>query len=458
MRQVNDSVVSALLRPAQAHAVEESACDAEAGVGSSCEVGGMARWRAVPTYHSPSVRGVCDTQTALYGDFLYMLGVFSYDCNATWKFDVGESRWSEVARHQPRCRTTSPAAVYSERMYIFGGRSGDAFSQNVDAFDFKTERWSEVMTGGARPSARDGCARAVSREGVLFVFGGLGCSGVLGDMYELNLDTLVWTATDQQGSVPSAREGASWVRHRNCIYLFGGWDGEKYFGDFFCFEISSRSWSWVETCPRPALPLTDSDPSPSPGVAAAAEKAWPEAPESVAGSAGSAETSVISGAPSPRYRHAAVAHRHCLYIFGGCGGEGLLNDLYVFNFDAHRWHAVRCSDVPSPRMPMGAHVYKNTLYTVGGNSTYCGVPDVFQCDLEGVLVPPSAFMTVLNSFLAPPYSDVTFVVEGEKRLYGCKAILMARSEHFRAMFNSEMREKKLAGGGQPIRIGDISYR
>nr|PIL96114.1 leucine zipper-like transcriptional regulator [Toxoplasma gondii COUG] len=164
-----------------------------------------------------------------------------------------------------------------------------------------------------------------------------------------------------------------------------------------------------------------------------------------------------TGAPSARYFHAAAAHGNCLYIFGGYNGQERLNDLYVFNLDTHEWQVVEGLDTPTGRSSMVAQVYKNALYIFGGYNGHNVLNDFYEFKFPTVAVPPSTFLADLRRLLSPPNSDVTFTVEGGKRLYACKAILMTRSEHFRALFNSGLKETEMAENGIPIRIEGVQY-
>ncbi|PFH34937.1 leucine zipper-like transcriptional regulator [Besnoitia besnoiti] len=163
------------------------------------------------------------------------------------------------------------------------------------------------------------------------------------------------------------------------------------------------------------------------------------------------------GAPSARYFHAAAAHGNCLYIFGGYNGQERLNDLYVFNLDTHEWQVVEARDTPSGRSSMVAQVYKNALYIFGGYNGHNVLNDFHEFKFPAVAIPPSTFIADLRRLLAPPDSDVTFVVEGGRLLHACKAILVARSEHFRALFQSGLKETEMAKNGVPISIGGVQY-
>lgn len=60
--------------------------------------------------------------------------------------------------------------------------------------------------------------------------------------------------------------------------------------------------------------------------------------------------------------------------------------------------------------------------------------------VDPIHVPHSTLVSDLSAFLATgEWTDIVFNVEGEK-IYAHKAILCARSETFRLMFRSQMKE------------------
>ncbi|PHJ22365.1 leucine zipper-like transcriptional regulator [Cystoisospora suis] len=397
-------------------------------------------------------------------------------------------------------------------MYVFGGTTPGCWLQDTHAFDFEKGTWQELQTGGeAKPSARSGFVCAVCKtDGVFYVFGGVNHDGVRKDMYELNLHTLEWRETIQQGSVPCGREGSSWTQHQDKIYMFGGHDGVSCLRDF-CFTIPTRCWTSVavQSCPT-SLPSgssssltfysvesTGSGPQQSEmGSSASGQDFFSASIEgdhcsahrSVVGTprTGGTEkqrrtaagrrkkaqssllgdtamrsvTSAAAEAPPPRYYHAAVAHRNCIYFFGGLGRQGeaeALDDFYVFNLDTNQWHAVENNDTPSGRGRMVAQVYKNTLYILGGNNGKKVLDGFYEFSVERTPVPPSKLEADLGGLLGPSGGDVTFVVDGGKLLYGSKGVLIARNDYFRAMFARGLKETEMVERGLPIKIEGVQF-
>jgi N-acetylneuraminic acid mutarotase len=71
--------------------------------------------------------------------------------------------------------------------------------------------------------------------------------------------------------------------------------------------------------------------------------------------------------PGPRSGAASVIVGNRMFMFGGYGGSGRLDDFYEFNFETKVWSKVRYNG-PSPgvRENNGVVEYKGCLYLFGG--------------------------------------------------------------------------------------------
>jgi hypothetical protein len=120
----------------------------------------------------------------------------------------------------------------------------------------------------------------------------------------------------------------------------------------------------------------------------------------------------MDGTPSGRQRHTAcLVSSKRLFILGGFDGYRWLRDLHVLDVSQMEASAI-------------------TQTSVGR----------LLGDLRGMVNNPDSF------------PDVTFLVEG-KRVYAHRGMLAGRSEHFRAMFASGMRESS----GEDIVMPDWKY-
>ena len=86
--------------------------------------------------------------------------------------------------------------------------------------------------------------------------------------------------------------------------------------------------------------------------------------------------------PGPRSGAASVVYNDSLYILGGYGGNGRLDDLWQYNFCEGQWHRLdTCGPSPPGRENNGAVVYKGGLYIFGGYSGFFWLNDFHRLDM-----------------------------------------------------------------------------
>uniref|UniRef100_A0A914CFR2 Kelch domain-containing protein 2 n=1 Tax=Acrobeloides nanus TaxID=290746 RepID=A0A914CFR2_9BILA len=101
--------------------------------------------------------------------------------------------------------------------YIFGN------SWNNQLFRF-TDKWERIEHGGYIPTPRAASgATYVKHTDKTYVFGGRHNMERLNDLYELDMKSFIWTKID----LKPAPEGRSWMTFtynpdRNCVYMYGG--------------------------------------------------------------------------------------------------------------------------------------------------------------------------------------------------------------------------------------------
>ena len=140
--------------------------------------------------------------------------------------------------------------------------------------------WSVVETnGGTPPSARSLHAAAIL-NGVMYVFGGYDGVSRVNTFHAFSFAEKRWSPvlpSFGSSTPPSPRDRHVAFSFGNSFYVHGGFDGTSRVSDFWGFDFSSMTWR---------------------------------------------EVVVLAGRPpSPRHSHAAVVHRHSLYIFGGYDGS-----------------------------------------------------------------------------------------------------------------------------------------
>lgn len=91
---------------------------------------------------------------------------------------------------------------------------------------------------------------------------------------------------------------------------------------------------------------------------------------------------VTPSPPARRYGHTMIAHKQCLYVFGGSADNTLPNDLHCYDLVTEHWSVMIPepeSQVPSGRVFHASAVIADAMYTFGGtvdNNVRSG--DMFQ--------------------------------------------------------------------------------
>lgn len=153
---------------------------------------------------------------------------------------------------------------------------------------------------GTGPGARSSHAVAIVGQKV-YAFGGEFSPRVPVDnkLHVFDLDTLTWSVAEATGDLPPPRVGVTMAAVGSTIYVFGGRDAEhKELNELYSFDTSTNTWALI----------------PAGNVA-----------------------------PPHRSYHSTVADDWHVYIFGGCGVAGRLNDLWAFDVFEKKW-----IEFPSP--------------------------------------------------------------------------------------------------------------
>jgi len=238
------------------------------------------------------------------------------------------------------------------------------------------------------------------------MFGGYDGAKCFNDMDILDLETMTWMQPAISGTPPQARNAHTITVIVSKLYLFGGHSGNKHLTDFHIFDTQKLQWSQPD----------------------------------------------IVGTPPPGLRgHTANLIGNKIFFFGGYDGKGRTNELYILDIAESKW--VRPTwPTESPHTPPGRQRHSASLvgskriYIFGGFDGNKWLNDLHMLDvgrLEENALNDVAIGNMINNMrrllINPEFSDITFIVEG-KQIYAHKAMLVANSEHFRAMFRGGMKE------------------
>jgi len=216
------------------------------------------------------------------------------------------------------------------------------FPVNNDFYSYDTEKliWKEIKTCDIPPLPRDRHVAVVYNRSI-YIFGGYDGFNRVNDFFEYNVDCDSWQEVifDGRDGPPTPRHSHSAVVYEDCLYVFGGYDG-NYKNDFYKFNFTKNHWSKIKH--------NDSE-------------IW----------------------PSSRYRTSCTVVGDKMYMFGGHDGQQQLNDFYYYHFNMKKWFLINYpkSFGPSPR---DSHILAHSddsIFLFGGSSGWAK-SDFYQFEIN----------------------------------------------------------------------------
>jgi len=264
----------------------------------------------------------------------------------------------------PTPRDRHAAVVHNSTFYIFGGFDGTSRVADLYGFDVHRLVWRRIVPrrdNHHHGENEDGNApNVVGGGGFNFInvhvdAGGGGGGNVPQLRHNLDGDGQQQQHNPNQnnnqqqrvggGGVihqyhdpPSPRHSHAAVVYKDCMYIFGGYDG-SYRSDFHEFNFHESTW-------RPVF--------------------------------GSGRS------PRARYRSTACVHDDTMILFGGHDGTRHLADVHTFDFENNSWGLLVIDGVaPLPRDSHVSVVYKDSVFVFGGSTGSA------MNDLHELMLPPS---------------------------------------------------------------------
>ncbi len=286
------------------------------------------------------------TTAILFGGYV----LNNKETNAVWQLvvtlDISSMpvpNWTQLepTGEAPPGRYGHTAALLSgSRILYYGGQNDDVQFDGVHVLSLEPEpAWSTLAPSGPPPMARTNHTCTPLGDDKLLVFGGFNRKErAIGDAHILKVDAdggaAEWEpvafAPGEGCKAPiSARAQHSASFTGGYVYIFGGYDGEKFLGDLWILEVSAsrlatggggrRRASSGFARPRPPTPAwaprarTPLGPQPPPPPPT-------PPPPAQASSLTVRNIEVLRPAPEPRGRHSTQMLGQTLWLVGGYDG------------------------------------------------------------------------------------------------------------------------------------------
>ena len=130
--------------------------------------------------------------------------------------------------------------------------------------------------------------------------------------------------------------------------------------------------------------------------------------------------------PPGRYGHTATISGDYMYIFGGQGRYGAMNDLWVFDFVRATWSPLDAiGEAPRERFGHCACVSENVLFIFGGKDARPGMNVESFDDLYGFDIAEREWLHIESRYGRPS--------GGERVRFNCGRFSVARVESIHAL-------------------------
>jgi len=253
---------------------------------------------------------------------------FSEVKNDLFSFDIKKKTWEKCSFRNLPAKTEHSAILHDDKLWMFGGYSGNSFSNLLFMINFSTQQCNLIKTTGELPNGRSAHVGAVFGK-KYYVFGGWDGAVQYNDIFALKLDTLVWAKipTEIENSPhPRCSHTVAVSNSRKSMFIFGGYGGKvrNYLNDLweFCFERNT----WTLLTGRGEI-------------------------------------------PSPRSRMRMVEWNGKLFVFGGWDRAVHYDDLFEYDIESSVWTKLNIKDPQDDTLKIGQHsmtVSDNVLYIFGG--------------------------------------------------------------------------------------------
>ena len=268
------------------------------------------------------------TQTALIGSYLYLLYGWSdsqsYDVETLSYIDLDDPGiWIhfEVAGLEPFDSYSS--AVVDDKIYIFGGYEAltAEYLNRMIFLEGKDSDWDFTLINKNYeiPLARQYHSMSAI-NGELYIYGGLGLTSILGDMWKLNKEK-EWEAVDVLGAAPSYRYGHASASSGDMIAIWGGNSESGLLNDLYLFSAFSNYWKKIEP------------------------------------------TGLL---PSAKIGCCLIMDLPSIYIFGGRSNAGLSNELWHYDSSNNSYTQIKAEDPPPARYYASCELLDNSIWVMLG--------------------------------------------------------------------------------------------
>ena len=177
-----------------------------------------------------------------------------YQPDPVWRFDFSARKWEEMhtTGSVPKGRSALEAALVLHPLhgcpviYLFGGWNMRKYFRHMYKLRLDTLEWSKIRQYGPHePTPRLCHTLTASPDNErLYLFGGEEFSGKFkNDLHVYHVREERWERVATHGTPPAERHGHRAEIFHNALYVYGGFDGSRFFADMHRLDLATLTWS-----------------------------------------------------------------------------------------------------------------------------------------------------------------------------------------------------------------------
>jgi DNA-binding CsgD family transcriptional regulator/N-acetylneuraminic acid mutarotase len=154
--------------------------------------------------------------------------------------------WNHLSK-LPISRSDPAVVAYADQVYVIGGTNSHGVIGDVDRYDPLTDSWSSLTP---KPVGVFNAQAAVI-NGLIYIPGGRQSQD---NLEPTDILEIYDTNTDQWHSgamLPTPLSAYGLVAYDGDLYIFGGWDGQKYHNSVYSYDPTDDTWQ--ERTPMPTV-------------------------------------------------------------------------------------------------------------------------------------------------------------------------------------------------------------